>query len=89
MPEQHKWPGADVPPEEAADWIRERMPDPPPNEPETVDAGRMGILANLGPCAACGRGVYGPFPEAVCQAFGFLWHDSCAEAYPFPGRNAY
>jgi hypothetical protein len=79
------WPGAEVPPEQARDWIRARMPPSPPDEPKRLPDGRR----HLGPCAACGRGVYGRDRRAVCFEYGFVWHDRCAEDYPFPGRSAY
>lgn len=83
--ERDGWAGADVPPEDAVAWIKARIPPAPPDEPATDPEGRP----RLGPCAACGRAVYGRSRQTVCFEFGFLWHDRCAEDYPFPGRTAY
>jgi hypothetical protein len=80
---ERNWPGAMVAPEDAVAWIRARMPTPPADEPDVLPNGHR----RLGPCGSCGRGVYGSRPATVCHEFGFLWHDLCAEDYPFPGRT--
>jgi hypothetical protein len=78
------WIGAEIPPEQAREWIAGRIPPIPADEPAED--------ASLPHCAACGGAIY-PAPLAIGERspgpFGFDWHDFCVENYPFPGRMRY
>lgn len=82
-PSAEHWLGADVPLDQAHEWIAARVPDRP--------AGESPEVAALRHCAACGSAIFPPpgAGEKAPGAFGFDWHDFCFESYPFLGRTRY